>query len=82
MTDTETAPPGRSFEAALSRLEEIVARMERGSLELDESLALFEEGVGLLRFAEGVLETADQRIRQLVGDGAEGGTLEDFPGAL
>ncbi len=83
MTSTAPEPPtGRSFEAALDRLQDIVGRMERGTLELDESLALFEEGVGLLRFAEGVLETADQHIRQLVADGPAEGTLEDFPGAL
>lgn len=75
----DTAPAGESassFEAALDRLSQIVGRMEGGALELDESLALFEEGVRLLRFAEGVLETADGRIRQLVDDG---GRLEDFP---
>jgi exodeoxyribonuclease VII small subunit len=75
----DAAPAGESaptFEAALGRLNEIVGRMEGGALELDESLALFEEGVRLLRFAEGVLETADGRIRQLVDDG---GRLEDFP---
>lgn len=82
MTDSpnEPTPPGRSFEGALDRLNEIVARMEGGSTELDESLALFEEGVRLLRFAEGVLESADERIRLLVDDGAGGSRLEEFSG--
>ena len=75
---TTTDDPGRTFEGALDRLSEIVGRLEGGSLELDESLALFEEGVRLLRFAEGVLETADQRIQQLVDDGAGGARLEPF----
>jgi exodeoxyribonuclease VII small subunit len=68
-----------TFEAALDRLGEIVGRIEGESLELDESLALFEEGVRLLRFAEGVLEGADERIRQLLDDGLGGHRLEDFP---
>ena len=34
-----------TFEAALSRLEEIVRSMENGNAMLDESLTLFEEGV-------------------------------------
>jgi exodeoxyribonuclease VII small subunit len=67
-----------TFEAALDRLGEIVGRIEGESLELDESLALFEEGVRLLRFAEGVLQGADERIRQLLDDGAGGSRLEDF----
>lgn len=69
-----------TFEAAIDRLGEIVGRIEGESLELDESLALFEEGVRLLRFAEGVLEGADQRIRQLLDDGLGGSRLEDFAG--
>lgn len=79
MPDGPDSPP--TFEAALDRLAEIVARIEGESLELDESLALFEEGVGLLRFAEGVLEGADERIRQLLDDGLGGSRLEDFAGA-
>ena len=80
MTTHDTDPhAGWTFEAALARLDEIVARIESESLELDESLALFEEGVRLLRFAEGMLESADQRIRQIVDDGRGGSRLEDFP---
>ena len=70
---------GWTLEAALDRLNEIVGRIEGESLELDESLALFEEGVRLLRFAEGVLQGADERIRQLLDDGSGGSRLEDFP---
>lgn len=73
------AGDGTSFEAALRRLNEIVGRIEGESLELDESLALFEEGVRLLRHAEGVLEGADHRIRQLLDDGKGGHRFEDLP---
>jgi exodeoxyribonuclease VII small subunit len=69
--------PELTFEAALERLEEIVDRIESGEVELNESLALFEEGVRLLRRAEGVLGSADARIRQLLGDG-EGFRLDSF----
>ena len=75
----ETAANPPSFEAALNRLSEIVARIEGESLELDESLALFEEGVRLLRQAEGVLEGADGRIRQLLDDGKGGHRFEEMP---
>ena len=81
MTDTTAhadAHAGWTFEAALDRLNEIVARIEGESLELDESLALFEEGVRLLRFADGVLQGADERIRQLLDDGGGGSRMVDF----
>jgi exodeoxyribonuclease VII small subunit len=70
-----------SFEAAMDRLNDIVAKIEGDSLELDESLALFEEGVRLLRFAEEVLDGAEERIRQLVESG-EQVRLEPLPGEL
>ncbi len=37
------------FEDCLARLEQIVGRLESGNLPLEESLKIFEEGVGLAR---------------------------------
>jgi exodeoxyribonuclease VII small subunit len=68
-----------TFEAALDRLDEIVGRIEGESLELDEALTLFEEGVRLLRFADTVLEGADARISQLLEDAGGGVRLEPLP---
>jgi exodeoxyribonuclease VII small subunit len=84
MSKQATAPAAEAewtFEAALDRLGEIVERLESDSLELDESLALFEEGVRLLRFSEGVLEGANERVRQLLAEG-DSFRLADFPEAL
>ncbi|MBQ3955954.1 MAG: exodeoxyribonuclease VII small subunit [Clostridia bacterium] len=58
-------PNELSFEAALSRLEEIVRRLESGSAPLDESLALFEEGVGLVKLCNARLDSAEQKVRLL-----------------
>ena len=66
-----------NFEGALERLGEIVEQLEGDGLELDESLALFEEGVRLLRRAESTLDGAEERIRLLVEDG-DGYRLEPF----
>ncbi len=57
-----------NFEGTLERLGEIVEQLEGDGLELDESLALFEEGVRLLRRAESTLDGAEERIRLLVED--------------
>src|SRR5690606_40222137 len=52
------------LEARLSRLETIVSALEREDLELDEALALFEEGIGHLREAQALIRTAELRIEQ------------------
>ena len=61
-----------SFEDAVARLEQIVRSMEDGKLSLDDSLKAFEEGIALVRFCNGKLDTAEQRVRILLsGDNGE-----------
>ena len=60
-----------TFEEAVARLEEIVRAMEEGKLSLDDSLAAFEEGIALVRFCNGRLDSAEQRVRILM-TGADG----------
>lgn len=55
------------FEQKLKRLEEIVKKMEAGELELEESLKLFEEGVGLTKECQKHLNEAEQKVKLLVG---------------
>jgi len=55
----------KTFEEALGRLEEILAKLERGDGSLDELLHLYEEGVGLIRVCNEHLESAEQRVRML-----------------
>jgi exodeoxyribonuclease VII small subunit len=62
----EEAP---SFEAALARLEALVARLERGDLALEAALAAFEEGVQLARRCASQLEDAERRIEVLLREG-------------
>jgi exodeoxyribonuclease VII small subunit len=50
------------FETALRRLEEIVAKLERESVGLDESVALFKEGKGLAQKCERLLKDAQASI--------------------
>ncbi|MBN2370153.1 MAG: exodeoxyribonuclease VII small subunit [Vicinamibacteria bacterium] len=56
------------FEDALKRLEEIVARLEKGELPLEESLGLYEEGVKLSRLCHAKLEEAEGKIELLLKD--------------
>ena len=68
-------PPG--FEESLGRLQAIVDALESGELELEESLARYEEGVGLLRNCSGLLDRAELRISQLTGYDAEGNPVTE-----
>lgn len=54
------------LEQALTRLEEIVSRMERGDLTLEESLTLFQEGVEASRVCAQRLNEAEARVHTLV----------------
>ncbi len=55
------------FERNLVRLEEIVGKMERGELSLDDSLKLFEEGVKLSKECHQRLNEAENKVRILMG---------------
>ena len=61
------------FEEALSELEGLVERLERGDLPLDEALKTFERGVELTRHCQSSLKSAQQKVEILLkrGSGAE-----------
>lgn len=54
------------FEASLKKLEEIVKRLETGSLSLEDSLKAFEEGVKHAAFCSNRLEDAERRVEILL----------------
>jgi exodeoxyribonuclease VII small subunit len=56
-----------TFEESLVELERIVRELEDGRLGLEESLARYEEGVGLVRRCYAQLRTAEQKILLLSG---------------
>ncbi|GIL18181.1 MAG: exodeoxyribonuclease 7 small subunit [Oligoflexia bacterium] len=67
------------FEKRLGRLEEIVLKMEKGDLALEESLKLFEEGVKLSRDCHKQLNEAETKVKKLIGLDAQGKPItEDF----
>ena len=69
-----------TFEAAMARLEEIVRLLESGNAPLDVSLALYEEGVALVRLCTSRLDNAQQRVK-ILALGEDGNRVEqDMPG--
>ena len=59
-------PKVANFEKSLETLERIVRQLEAGEKPLDESLALYEQGVSALKHCHELLDHAEQRIRLLV----------------
>jgi exodeoxyribonuclease VII small subunit len=58
-----------TFEEQLKTLETVVERLEKGDLPLEESLALFEQGVTLADACKTQLDAADGRIQVLLQRG-------------
>ena len=54
-----------SYEQALARLEQIIRAMENDKIPLAESLALYEEGVGIVRRLSAELDDAERKIKLL-----------------
>ena len=65
-----------SFGDALAELDQVVAALEGGELELEESLARYERGVSLLRSLQGKLADAQQKVTMLIGE-LDGEALAD-----
>lgn len=68
------------FEELLQRLETIVNTMESGGLGLEESMALYEEGVKKSEALTAMLAEARERVMKLVADKDGKPTLEPFEG--
>ena len=76
---TKTEKKALDFEAAVKRLDEITAEMEKEGIALEDALKLYEEGVSLVRLANERLEDAERRVKMLKMT-AEGEMVEeDFP---
>jgi exodeoxyribonuclease VII small subunit len=69
LTAKDTAENLANLEQALSELEIIVERMEKGELTLEQSLAQFERGVTLARQCQEALKQAEQKVEMLVSRG-------------
>jgi|YNPNPStandDraft_1061719.scaffolds.fasta_scaffold01128_9 exodeoxyribonuclease VII small subunit len=55
-----------SFEDGYNRLEQVIRRLEAGELSLDESVALYEEGMRLAKHCERQLDNAELKVSQLL----------------
>jgi len=58
----------KKFEAALEELEQVVEQLESGDLSLEDSLAAFEKGVGLVKHCNQKLTEVEKKVELLVKD--------------
>lgn len=67
---------GLKFERALKELESIVGRLERGDVELEESIAIYERGEALRAHCDKLLKQAEAKVEKLTAgsDGRPKGT--------
>jgi len=60
--------PEMKFEKAMKRLEQIVEDLEKGDLDIDKSLEMFEEGIKMSRLCSKKLAEAESKIEKLTKD--------------
>jgi exodeoxyribonuclease VII small subunit len=65
MTAETSEVTALSFEQAVSELENIVARLERGDVPLDQSIEIYERGEALKKHCETLLNAAEARIEKI-----------------
>jgi exodeoxyribonuclease VII small subunit len=66
-----------SFEQALQQLEQIVQRLEKGQVDLEDSISIYERGTALKAHCEAKLRDAEARIEKIVI--APGGAPQTAP---
>jgi exodeoxyribonuclease VII small subunit len=66
MVDTETQ--SLTFETAMAELEDLVQKMESGSLTLEQSVAAYKRGAQLVTFCRDSLARIEQQVSVLEGD--------------
>ena len=67
-----------SFEAALKQLEEIVTKLERGDVPLEESIAIYERGEALKKHCEALLARAEERVDKIRSQEGKAVGVEPF----
>ena len=60
------------FKQSMSRLEEIIAALEKNEIELEDAIALFEEGLQLVNSCDSQLKNFENRVQELLNTYKEG----------
>ena len=66
----------KTFEQAMNRLEEIIKVLENNQTSLEDSLALFQEGMELTKLCSDKLQTMEEKVAKIMVDDT---TIKDMP---
>ena len=69
----------KTFEQSIAELEDIVAKLEGGNVSLEESIALFENGIKLTKSCKDLLDKAERIVSVLMADASGEIVKEPFP---
>ncbi len=75
---TQTRIAELSFEAAMAELEQVVTKIERGEVALEESITLYERGAELKKHCEAKLKAAEEKVTALTLD-RDGAMIGESP---
>ncbi|MGZ9809486.1 exodeoxyribonuclease VII small subunit [Pseudoroseicyclus sp. H15] len=75
---SETPVKEMSFEAALSELEQVVTKLDRGEVPLEESIALYNRGAELKKHCETKLAEAEEKVQKITLAGGNPTGTEPF----
>jgi len=67
---TQASVDPRSFEVAYRELQQVVAQLEDGGLDLERAIVLFERGSQLVRLCERIVDQAELRVTRLAAETA------------
>ena len=67
----------QNFEEAMKRLEEVLRSLEAGDVPIDRTLALYEEGVSLVKLCNKILDNATERVK-IITEKEDGYTEGEF----
>jgi exodeoxyribonuclease VII small subunit len=62
---TEATVSEMSFEVAMAELDQVVAKLERGEVPLDDSIKLYERGAELKAHCEAKLKDAEEKVEKI-----------------
>ena len=60
------------FKQSMSRLEEIIAALEKNEIELEDAVAVFEEGLQLVNYCDSQLKNLENRVQEMLNTYQEG----------
>ncbi len=69
----------KTYESAITELEQILSQLENEHLPLEESIKQFEAGVELIKFCQGILDNTEQKIKGLTQDETTPDGEDDSP---